>query len=177
MRQIFLFLIFAFFSFSISLGYADGQKLWFENDGGLSRDHLTNGKIKVTQGFFGNYHVEDLVKDNPTALALTKKQSQFNTYAHLSYWIGVIPSAGLFWYGIGSQNVSITLISVGALLGTALLTGHFASESRHYMYEAINTYNGVRSQSTNDAPQASCSPFDSRPSNLAPTSVSISFAF
>ena len=147
----FRFLLPAFGLFFIGISsssFAEGPKLWIANDGGLSRDYLTNGKQKVKQGFFGSFELRDLVKDNASALALTEKQSQFNTYAHISYWVGVIPSAAVFGYGLGSQNLAMSLISCATLLGTSLLTGHFVSESRHYMYAAMNTYNGVKQNET-----------------------------
>lgn len=178
MRQIGLLLFLSSFLFSVSsVTYADGQKIWFENAGGLSRDHATNGKIKIDQGFFGGYDLEEIVKDNPTALELTKKQSQLNTYAHLSYWFGVIPSAGFLGYGIGSNNSTVGIISAVTLLGTGLLTGYFVSESRHYMYEAVNVYNGTKKAESKALGQLNTIESQFAPLASSSNSISLSFNF
>ena len=161
-------------SFSSISCYADGPKIWFENEGGLSRDQLTNGKIKIRHSFFGNYDIKELVKDNPTSLALVEKQSTYNTYAHLSYWLGVIPSSAFLGYGLGDSNAAISVISVVTLIGTGLLTFHYVSESRHYMYEAMNHYNGRRTSPAIRNDEVSKTPFSPR---LGATSFDVSFSF
>lgn len=160
---------------NIPLSYAEGPKLWIENEGGLSMNHITNGKVKVRPGFFGSFYLKDLVKDNPTALALTEKQSQFITYAHLSYWLGAFPSAVLVGVGISSKDDLMTYISLLTLLGTSLVTAHFISESHHYMYQAINVYNGVGTESKAEIPaQTSVSPFSLTQQKISSNSVSVS---
>ncbi len=162
---------------SVPSTYAGGPKIWFENEGGLSKDHLTNGRVKVMQGFFGGYDLEKLVRDNPAALALAQKQSQYNTFAHLSYWLGVIPSSGFLGYGLGSGDSTVRLISAVSLLGTALLTGHFVSESRHYMHEAVNSYNGVANSGDVGLQGAAGFPSTHVLPSLASNSNSVSFSF
>lgn len=78
---------------NISLSHAEGPKLWIEKEDGLRRSYITNGKVKVYSGLFGSYNLEELVKDNSTALELTKKQTQFKNYALITYWLGTFPSA------------------------------------------------------------------------------------
>ena len=159
---------------SVSTSYADGPKIWIENEGGLKRDQLTNGKVKVSQSFFGSYDLSELVKDNSTALLHVERQSQYNTYAHLSYWFGVIPSAGVLGYELGTSNTTATIISVASLLGTAFLTGYFVSESRHSMYEAINIYNGVKKLDFAPISEVSKTPYTP---NWASNAVGINFSF
>lgn len=101
----------------------------------------------MSVGFFGAYELRELVKENPEALALTDKQRQFQGYAELSFWLGVVPSLGFYVSSVTllyrDNNLTLYTIATLALLGTSILTGHFSSVSRHYMYEAINVYNGV----------------------------------
>lgn len=128
------------------VSFADQPKLWVEHGKGLfCPDKVTDGKTHVRSGFFGLINLRSLVKDNPTALEMVDKQSHFTTAAHLSYWIGVIPSAIGLGIGVGMRDSITTYVSAGTLIVTSFLTGHFVGVARHYMFEAINIYNGVPS--------------------------------
>lgn len=145
-----------FCSFS-SASYADGPKVWFEKPVGFSRDHLTDGRINISSGVFGGFDLKDILKDNPAALGLAEKHSKYNTYALFGFWLGLIPAAMVFGFGTQRKNVKIKLIGFGALIGTSALVGYFGSESRHYLYEAVNVYNGVVKPS--EIPRPVTSPF------------------
>jgi hypothetical protein len=146
-RMIRTHVIFAILCLSpfVANAHVHGPKLWIEHSSDifLSRDVITDGNIRIYQGFFGSFDLEKLVKDNPDSMALIDKQQQFLTYAHLTYWLGAIPSAFVFGFGIGLQNVIMIGTSAATLIGTGILTGHFVSKSRYYMFEAINKYNDV----------------------------------
>lgn len=72
----------------------------------------------------------------------------------------------------------MTIISAFTLLGTSLLTTHFVSKSDHYMYKAINIYNGVGTESRIETPpQTSVSPFSSPRQKVSANSISISIPF
>ncbi|MFZ9596267.1 MAG: hypothetical protein ACO3A2_09335 [Bdellovibrionia bacterium] len=173
--KVFILLACLLASSSPKRSFAHPPQLWFERNlpGG---DILTNGKINIGAGFFGTIDVSELVKDHPNALALAKKQAEFDRYATFSFWLGQIPSAVFLGYSLGSRNTTLFLISVATFVGGNLLTGYFKSQSRHYMYEAVNTFNGVHDRSTTEL-QAS-SPFASVHSVQPQTPVlSASFSF
>jgi len=151
LRQLYLSTLIMFFLgsssvffYASSLTFADSSpKVWISNDGGFKRDYLTDGKVKVPTGFLGLFDLSEILKEDPVAMGLYEKQSQYDSYAKLSYWIGVFPSSVVFIYGVASNKVAATWISLGTLVASSILTGHYISEARHAMFAAINHYNGV----------------------------------
>src|SRR5689334_13894391 len=101
--------------------FADAPKIWFENPGGVSRDVVTDGKTRIKPGFFGMFDVRDLVKGNPAALEATARQGRFNTYAHLTYWIGVIPAAAFMGWELGSEHDGLALLGAVGVLSMSFL--------------------------------------------------------
>jgi hypothetical protein len=122
---------------------ADSPRIWIGNDGGWSRDYVTNGKVKVGRNCYGAYDISDLVKDNPTALDLVHQQNTYFQYATVSFFGGEMPALGGLVYGAYVGNKSVTAIGAAGVFVMAVVTGYFMNESRHYMLEAVNTYNGV----------------------------------
>jgi hypothetical protein len=168
--------LFAFLIVSPSWVRADPPKLWIEHNGGFGGEFITDGKTKARQSFFGLFHLEDLVKDNPNAKLLAEKQSQAETSAHLAYWIGLVPSTGVLAYGLVSGNTAVSVISGVTFLVSGILTGHFASQARHYMFEAINEVNGVRKAQAAHQEGRMKSPFEGDSIASAPT-LSVNFQF
>lgn len=148
-------------------------KLRIENAGGLSQDSVTDGTNKEHAGMFGVYDLRKLVKNDSTALELANKSLTMNTYAHLTYWLLTIPSAGFTGYGLANGvrtgDWTVGIVSAVAFVGSSLLTGHFASEAKHYMYRAINTHNGVL--------QVPASNKAAEMTNLPSNAQSIAFSF
>lgn len=121
---------------------AEPPKVWIGQDDGFSRTYVTDGKIKTKAGFFGYLDVRELVS-SPEAKVHAEKQSDFNRYAHFTYWLGVIPTAVLTGYSAGSNNDTLFWASLGGLVVTGVFTGYFMHQSQHHLYEAINAENGV----------------------------------
>ena len=123
---------------------AENQKLWFQNSGALfSRDTLTNGKVVVESGIFGGYNLESLVSDSPAALKFAKEHATYNTYTHISFWSSLAVYTGLTLVAGGTREISYFYGGLGGFLGGMLVAGYFQAQSRHYLFEAINTYSGI----------------------------------
>jgi hypothetical protein len=129
--------------FTAAASFADPPKIWIENSGAFTRDVVTDGTTRESEGFFGAFDVRELVKSNPEALQAVDKFDEDNLYAHLSYWLGVIPSCVVLGVGLGRDNSALTWTGFGTILATFFVTNYFISESRQHMYEAINRFNGV----------------------------------
>lgn len=128
---------------STSEARAEGPKLWIEHSGGWGGEYVTDGKAKARQGFFGLFHLQDLIKDNPNAQVFLDRQAKAETAAHLTYWLGGVPSLGVFIYGSVNRNTTVQVISAITGLISGVVAAHFVSQARHNMFEAINEVNGV----------------------------------
>lgn len=124
--------------------YADSPKIWIQSEGSfISPDVITDGKIELEPRLFGGYEMEKLVSDNPKAVEYAHLYSTNYTYGVVSFFAGVVPTFVLTLVGLGNLDWTTYYISLAGVVGTSILTLHFATNARHYLYAAINEYNGV----------------------------------
>ncbi len=137
--------------------FANSPKIWLKNEKSLllKGDTITNGKIELEPGSFSGYDLESFVSDHRQALELARLHSKYNNYTKITFWAGVVPSFIMLFFGpaffyIDSPSKfygsGFFYGSLAGLIGTTVLGSHFASLSRHYLLESINTYNGVPQQ-------------------------------
>ncbi len=141
MKKIAVLLIFLFSTQS----FADAPKLWITHSasGIFESDKITNGKESITAGFFGGYNLESLVFDNPKALEYAKLSSQYNTSLKISFWSGWAVYCGFMIVTACTNNFNYLYGAFGSLIGGSFVAGYFQAQSRYYLFEAVNTYNGV----------------------------------
>ena len=161
---------------SIPTASASPPTLWFGHHT-WTGDYLTNGKIEVTQNGWGSYTAEELMKDNSVALDLLKKHSQYMRYAHISVFAGVLPSEIVAVLGLAYRNIPVALVGCGALLGTGMLAGYYESVSRHYLFEAVNVYNGVVKPSAMELHNTWTDQHMKQMSAFAPRATEVGFRF
>jgi len=130
-------------------------KVWIELGSGLGGKetiHFSNNVMLESGTMFPSADLTSAMSDNPKALEYAKECNSYRLSSQLWIWIGYVGGLAtmLAAFPLASNDIVSRDVAIGMFAGgfvasiiSAFVSGSKIGTSRHYMYKAINQYNGA----------------------------------